>query len=133
MPLPRFFVLAPLVCACSSSDPVPAPDHAAAPDAASPCERLAGAEFRSREVFPMGDGPDGPVLDHQRLAFDANGRTYTWTAEGTRTTSSYTCDGRHLLVRGGSLTGDTDFDASYDAERDVLEWLGVEFVRVPER
>ena len=113
----------PAVSAPAAAATAPAPAAATpAPAKSSACERLVGATFQAKAT-------SGEVSVVVSLADD--GRTYTWTQDGTRVTSSYTCDGGTLQARGGEFTGDLDFVATYDEARDVLTWNGVALERAP--
>ncbi len=123
--------LAPSCAPASDSpalaDPAPAvtPLAPAAPPA---CERLRGAQFRQRAP----EATAGAALLLESVVFSEDGKSYTWTKDGSRSTSSCECNGGTIRARGTTLTSDTDFTATYDAAHDVLRWQGTELERVAE-
>lgn len=116
-----------LAPACAPSPDRPAVAEPVPASAPSACERLRGARFRERAAVAA----DGSAT-LQLIDFAENGKSYSWTQGGTRATSSCECRGNTIQARGTTLSSDTDVMATYDAERDVLLWQGVEFERVAE-
>ncbi len=125
--MPRTIGAALLLIASCGSDPRPDPP----PQPSDPvCASIAGHTFRSLMQLPGGLGPDGPVLDHHYVSFSVDGSEFRWTVEDMVISGWCSCRDGVLTVRESPLEKST-LAASFDIERKVLTWNGIEFRSMP--
>ena len=105
----------------STTDSSVEQDTSTEPQEADDCWLPIPSNFVSVDEYEVGLGPDGPVMGHWTIAFQADG--YSWSFSDVTSEGEYSCQGETVVTEGGS----DDIVGVYDPQTNILMWDDVAY------